>query len=168
MPANNREAISVALFNLLKGANGPGANQFQFNSFFRRGYAPGSITGAMLPAAMLVKIGERVHRYQETGRGLGLVKYFLDYRLLIEDIGTFTFNPDDPAIPETEINQILHAVDFVLTPTPSGETQTLGGLVLDAWMEGEAEISQPILSNRLIIAIPIHILAGRIHVLGTP
>lgn len=168
---SKRDDISAALFNLLKTSAGAGQNQFPFQTFVQRAYAPDRLGGVAMPIGMLVKTDENIIRNQDSGRGLGLTKYRLTYRLLVYKQYEGTFDPDDQAVPEQDINAILYAIDFALNPTvPTwlGERQTLGGLVEDAWIEGNIEIAQPILDPWLVISIPIHVLAGRLQVAGQP
>lgn len=171
MPPTKRDIISTALFTLLQSASGTGANQFNFQTFVQRAYAPDDVKGVGMPIGMLVKTEETIIRNQETGRGLGLTKYRLSYKFLIYDQVSMNTDPTEPIIPEQEVNAILNALDSAFTPsspTWMGERQTLGGLVEDAWIEGNIEIAQPIMDRWLIISIPIHILAGRIQVEGQP
>jgi hypothetical protein len=64
------------------------------------------------------------------------------------------------AVPDTVINQMLDAIGLVLQSIPPGEKQTLGGLVENAWVEGEILIDSGILDQQCVIQIPVKVVTG--------
>jgi hypothetical protein len=148
---NPREAISEALFTQLQKANGTGAGQFNFQSFERGLKSWGSVPAANQPAAFLVKWKESL-----TQVNLGLTVYVLDYLLVIY----LQVDPSTGTVGETTCNAILDALDLALQSKPPYEKQSLGGLVINAWIEGEVMIDTGILDQQAAIFVPIKVRTG--------
>lgn len=67
-----------------------------------------------------------------------------------------TAGRDDPgAIPATETNAILDAVQAAFTPDGPEDLQTLGGLVHHAWIDGAIDKFQGDLDGQTMIVVPI-------------
>src|ERR1700730_7183502 len=146
-----REAVAAALFAQLQNANGTGPNQFQFATFSRAPTNPGNLAGAQQPAAFLFKVREIPAQDQV----YGLTKYVLEYVLLVY----VRVDPTPGTIGETTVNAILDAFDAALKPG-QGNGQTLGNLVTNAWIEGDAYIDTNVLNNQVAIEIPIKVITG--------
>ncbi len=68
---------------------------------------------------------------------------------------------DDTQPMTPTLNPVLDALCQALAPTPNGTSQTLGGLVQYAAIEGEIEITEGQAADRSVAFIPIRIvLAG--------
>ena len=148
---NTRESIAAALFALLQGAKVGGSSPF---TTMTRSARVWSDTGPdQMPALLLIHTGE-----QATQQGpFGLTRWKMNFDCLIylrRDAG-----PD--ATFDTQLNNILDAIDSVMQSTPDqGQRQTLGGLVTHAWIEGEILIDPGILDQQAAILIPIKVLTG--------
>lgn len=60
--------------------------------------------------------------------------------------------------PAIQINALLDAVDAVFQPDPIDGKQTLGGLVHDAWIEGQIMRDEGVLGDIGVAIVPIKIL----------
>lgn len=70
-------------------------------------------------------------------------------------------NTDDlRTVVSTYLNNYLDALDNAISPQMLGERQTLGGLVTNAWIDGNVIVDEGLLSPPALIAIPITILTG--------
>ena len=140
------ENISIALFNLLLTAN------FTFNGSDRRGQITQNIDTANMPYLSLIETGGR----QVESQAQGLEKWILDYTVLVY------FQPDatPTSIPATQINAAWKALVEIMRSVPFAQRQTLGGIVDNAWIEGEIEIGTGILGQYAILALPIKVDCG--------
>jgi hypothetical protein len=147
---NPRERISEALFALLQTANGTGPNQFSFPTFSRQARIWNQT--ALQPGSYLIKLGESVSDPDAYGAKM----YVCHYSLLVyaEADPTATDNS------ESTINKIVDAIDYALQTKPQGQPQTIGALVIDAWIEGELEYNTGILTNQIGVSIPIKVRTG--------
>ena len=64
----------------------------------------------------------------------------------------------DQALPSTDLNNVLDALDGVLAPPAGDDAQTLGGLVVWARRSGRTEISEAPLGQQAVTIYPIQIL----------
>lgn len=69
-------------------------------------------------------------------------------------------DPSDETSTAVLANGVLVAFDNIMQTSPQGEKQTLGGLVVNAWIEGMTYISGGVEAQQLILEIPIKVLAG--------
>lgn len=148
---NPREAISEALFNLLSTANGTNPGQFDFGSFTRQARIWNETPNQ--PGAYLVKLSEQVSDPDAYGGKI----YNMSYALLVY------VTPDPSATDnyESVLNNIVDVIDNVLQTKPQGQPQTVGGLVIEAWIEGEVEYGTAILQqNQIFALIPIKVRTG--------
>jgi hypothetical protein len=66
---------------------------------------------------------------------------------------------DHSAIPSTQLNRFLDAIEAALAPTdPVTNAQTLGGLVSHCWISGRIETDEGVLGDQAVAIIPVAIL----------
>jgi len=66
---------------------------------------------------------------------------------------------DPQAVPATELNRLLDAIEAALAPDPVQGAQTLGGLVSHCWIDGGGiETDEGVLGEQAVAIIPINIL----------
>lgn len=58
------------------------------------------------------------------------------------------------------IDDMLDAIDTSLLGSPSGEANTLGGLVTQCSIDGDIMVDSGILDNQAVILVPIHVVVG--------
>ena len=143
----NPEQIANALFILLGQAN------FPFASMDRRGKIWGNVPPANQPYLALIESGAGIVQSQTWA----LEKWTLRFTVLIYIRADATAS----AIPATSINAALQAIVEVMRNVPPDMPQTLGGLAVSAWIEGEVMIDTGILDEQCALIIPIKVLTGR-------
>ena len=151
-PAFDPEAISIALFNQLQTANGAGGAQYAFTSTDRRGQIPENVPAANQPYLGLIELGMS----QVENQAQGLEKWLFHFRVLVYIRADAT--PD--TIPATEINKAMKAIVQAMRSNPIGERQTLGGIVDNAWIEGQILIDTGVLDQQSALLIPIVVDCG--------
>lgn len=62
--------------------------------------------------------------------------------------------------PSSALNPLVDAVVAAIGQSPTGERQTLGGLVQNAWIDGDIRIYEGVLGQQAIAIIPISILVA--------
>jgi hypothetical protein len=145
------ELIELALFTLMKAALEalPG-NPFKKISRVARIWATTGIENQ--PAAFLVPLGASIIEDQ----AYSVPKYVLQYAVLV-----YTRAEDGPDnVPQILLNQCWKAVNDALRATPPGSPQTLGGLVVNAWIEGQVTMQSGILDKQCALEIPVHAIVG--------
>jgi hypothetical protein len=70
----------------------------------------------------------------------------------------YAANPDKHTAAGVQLNGLLDAVERTLAPAPGEETQTLGGIVYHAWIEGEIEVFEGVLGERAAAIVPVVML----------
>lgn len=104
------------------------------------------------PAFYLVPLGGIITQEQP----YGLSKYVLQYMVLV-----YTRAEEGSDIPpQTLLNGCWKAVNDALQGEPKGYPQTLGGLVENAWIEGEVPMGSGILDPQCALEIPIRAITG--------
>jgi hypothetical protein len=151
------ETIAIALFNQLQTANGTGtqengAAQFNFQSTDRRGQVPENMPGANQPYLGLVQLGFS----QVENQAQGIEKWLLHFRVLVY----IRADASPEAIPATQLNAALLAIVNAMRSVPYGERQTLGGLVDNAWIEGDVLQDTGIIDQQMALMIPIIVDVG--------
>lgn len=137
----SREAVSLALFNLL--ANDQTLKTL-CKTITRTVKMWPDVPEANRPYLMLFKGGPAVESYQQPqNERLGLTKYVLSYNLWLYVTAA---PPASNVTAETVINNIADAIDNAMQgpvvqgqPIRNAQTQTLGGLVNNAYIEGGSE-----------------------------
>jgi hypothetical protein len=145
-PEFDPETIAVALFNLLQTSG------FAFNTYDRKGALPEKVNQADQPYLGLVQLGQSVVQNQAHG----LEKWQLHFRVLVY----IRADAIPSAIPATQLNAALKAIVGVMRSGPYGEAQTLGGLVINAWIDGDVLEDTGILDQQCALLIPIAVLVG--------
>ena len=146
-----RKQISTALFNLLAGC-------YPWKTADPRLQLPEEFPAGQQPALFLVKPQE--HLDQEASANFTMVKYTLSYFALIlvysssVGIGPGDFSAEDL------MSDILDAVDNAIIGPRLGESQTLGGLVTNCYIEGEIFIDTPVFFEHCAIWVPIKVVVG--------
>jgi hypothetical protein len=120
-----REHVSIALYNLLVGSSTYQTTGRRFQTF-------ANLPNVQKPALFLVEPKENHRRDKELVPARRIIEY--ECFIFIDD-GT-----DPNAVPITVLNPLIDAIDpvngGVLTPGINGR-QTLGGIVMDCYIEGE-------------------------------
>ncbi len=103
------------------------------------------------PAVYLVQLGETAHK---PGRGIPIIY------TASADIVIYVRN-DSNSDPAPPINDLIDAtLAALLPPNPIDCKQTLGGLVEDAWVEGQIDRSDGALGGFGAVVIPFKILSS--------
>jgi hypothetical protein len=142
----NPEVIANALFIQLGQAN------FSFASMDRRGHVPQNQTIANQPHLCLIELGGKAVQDSTWG----LTKWQLEFWVLVY----IRCDATPEAVPVTEINAALQAIAEIMQSSPLGERQTLGGIVENAWIDGEILINGAILGDQTSLRIPIQVSTG--------
>lgn len=100
------------------------------------------------PALFLNQEGESVAK-----SGRGLPKSYT----MSAGIYLYVRNESD-GTPATQINNLIDVVDAAFQPTTPDGRNTLGGLVVDAWIDGEIARDDGMLGDIGVAIIPIKIL----------
>lgn len=80
-------------------------------------------------------------------------------RHLMADVWLYTTGGKNPdAVPATELNNMIDAVELALAPSLVTNTQTLGGLVVHCWIEGRPEYFSGHIGGQAIAVIPVKML----------
>lgn len=145
--AFNPEAIATALFNLLVSQNA-----FTFNTTSRRGSIWSNVPPASQPYMALIERGAAGVQ----NSAIGLQKWTLRFLVLVY----LRTDADPITIPATQINAALLAIANIMNSSPIGGKQTLGGLVNNAWIDGEVLIDTGIIDQQCALIIPISVECG--------
>jgi hypothetical protein len=135
-----REAIYQALFMRLQTISG-----FQTTSRKLRHWE--DVPQPNQPALFLVQKGETFTR----------VDGLPPKRVFIAELYLYARSQDPFTPPASILNPLLDAVETMLLPDASG-TQTLGGLVQHAWIEGRVETDEGVLGEQAVVILPVRIL----------
>lgn len=147
------EAIEQALFSLIESAL-PVA-EFGFETISRRLRSPSDTTIGGQPAVYLVPMGGITVGQDQV---YGQPRYHLGYVIVI--YGRGDASPDQDEVPQTQLNRAWAAIDKAMAALPPGTPQTLGGLVVNAWIEGTVPMQAGILNQQTAIEIPVSVLTG--------
>lgn len=98
-------------------------------------------------------LDDRGTEYDAHPTGLGPKRH------MMADVWLYTNGGKNPdAVPATELNNMIDAIETALDPSPVTNTQTLGGLVVHCWIEGRPEFYSGHLDGQAIAVIPVKIL----------
>jgi hypothetical protein len=146
MTAVTREQISVAFFNLIKGA----AN---FTATSRRFVHWDQVNETQMPFLTMLKTGEARARQTE-----GLPALTINAHVFIY----MSAGMDAEDTPDTAMNALLDAIDAAVAPSGgdvlNGNKQTLGGLVAHCYPVGQIFIDTGDIDGKAVAAIPFQIL----------
>jgi len=139
----NREAAYAALFSLLSGLKTAGTVKIAD----RRVKLLSQMNGPELPALFMAvdHQGIKPSASRPVIRTYGAKVYL------------YAANPDKHTSADIALNGLIDAVEAILL-APPGQTQTLGGVVAHAWIEGTIEIFPGALGERAAAIIPIQML----------
>lgn len=144
----NREAIDVALWNLL--TSDPRV-QGQFQTMSRYTQHHENVALLAMPALFMLQEGET---WARPGKGMS-PKRTLKRRLWLYA----STSAPTVVYPATIINAMLDVIDDVLTqPGTPDNTVTLGGLVEHVYIDGEIVIAEGLLQSHSLMHAPITIL----------
>lgn len=142
------KAIETALFNLITGAT----SNFGFVKVSRHARIWTNTGPELQPALYLIPMGAVV----DQGQAFALPKYQLHWMVL-----AFTRASDDrDTVPQDALYDVWAAIDAAMRATPPGENQTLGGLVTNAWIDGQVLIQAGILDQQCSLQVPITAIVG--------
>jgi hypothetical protein len=143
----SRSAVSAALFNLLKGC-------YAWVTADPRLKLSDDLAANAQPALFLVKSAENITQSGD----FSMPVYTLKYHALVFIRASAT--PEDSGSTAEDImDNILTAIDNAMQPI-LGEANTLGGLVTNAWIDGDVQIDTPVLFESCAIWVPISVKVG--------
>jgi hypothetical protein len=143
-----REQIMTTLLAQLDGIT---ANGVALKTSGRRLRDPENVPGTDRPALFLV---EHLDNWDRTGINLPAKRTMTVWAIIYTDIGA-----DENAIPMTQINYFIEAIEAALAPdAPSLNRFTLGGLVFNCMIEGGGIRAAGDTTGKSIAAVPISIL----------
>ncbi|MGA8078358.1 MAG: hypothetical protein WB868_13355 [Xanthobacteraceae bacterium] len=146
MPTVTREQISVAFFNLIKGAA-------DFTATSRRFVHWDQVNETQMPFLTMLKTGEQRGRQCEGLPALTINAHVFIYL-------SAGLDPED--VPDSAMNAVLDAIDAAVAPSGAdalgGDRQTLGGLVSHCYPLGPVFIDTGDLDGKAVAAIPFQIL----------
>lgn len=148
MPKASRESIYSALFAQISAG-------YAWALASRRMFPVENIETIKQPAFEL-RQSENEHADQE--KGIGLTRWRLKAVAFIYFRVDIT--PASTVVPATLANTLLDAVELSLRSPAPYEPQTLGGLVTNAFIDGEILIDDGSNDGQGVLAIPITILSG--------
>lgn len=143
------EAIYAALFAQAKTVN---AGATPFTTMSRRWISWDQMTAEQCPAFF-----QRQPKIPVSGGDRGLSRFSIR-------VEWYVYLPSDPAdlqtVTATPVNNYVTALINALLPQLQGQKQTLGGLVENAYIDGDILIDEGLISSPAVILIPITILTG--------
>ena len=146
MSAISREQISVAFFNLIKGA-------VSFTATSRRFVHWDQVNETQMPFLTMLKTGEQRGRQAEGLPTLTINAHVFLYL-------SAGMDPED--VPDTAMNALLDAIDAAVAPSGAdalnGNKQTLGGLVSHCYPFGPVFVDAGDIDGKAVAAIPFQIL----------
>ena len=136
-----REQVYSALFALVSQAKG-------VNTTARRTAIYTNIPPEQQPALFQEQVGENPINQ---GRGL---PYVWELEVVL---GVYAYCADETVAPDTLLNPILDSIEAILPPNTVLGPQTLGGLVYECRLVGNAKAFSGSLGNQAFAYIPIRI-----------
>lgn len=135
----NRESAYGALFDLLSQIDG-------IPTFSRILAHWDDVSPSQQPAIYLAQDTQQATQ----AKGMPMI-YVLGAKLWL-----YAHRDTNDIVPSTQINNILDAIDAILTPNPTPEyKQTLGGVVEHCWINGAIITDEGTLGNQSIAIVPI-------------
>lgn len=147
-----RETILEALLNVISGATINGQPAFQTIS--RKFQMWDAVPPAAQPACFLRQVPGRVDQNDD----YGLNRWTLKCGIWIYA----KYSPASDVIPAVLLNNLIDAVEKAILPGPAFETQTLGGLVTNCYLDGDVIIDEGLTpsDDQAIAVLPISIRTG--------
>lgn len=121
-----------------------------FKLVSRRDRAPESVGMAQSPALFIVEPGED---YKRPSPSMPPERVLNVEAIFYNDVGE-----DQNAIPLTDVNNALDALDLALRPTSPSNFFTLGGLAYAVWIDGKVRKSTGAKTGKAGAIVPISIL----------
>ena len=140
----SREAAYGALFALLQGLKTAGT----VKACDRRVRLLDEMAASELPALFMAVDN------QQTAQTQG----FPARRTLGAKVYLYAANPDRHTAAGIVLNGLIDAVDQALLPQALEPTQSLGGIVAHAWIDGPIEVFEGPLGERAAAVVTIHML----------
>lgn len=144
----SRESIALAFVGLFAGLAGGSP----FNLISRVYQVPAQVDPGSEPALFIVEEDESINEKQ----AYGLEQYEFPFRLVI-----FGSMPDirSGVAPGSVLNPLIDTVDNAVNPLP-GSVNTLGGLVVNCFINGRIVKAEGYLGSHVVAAVPVTILTG--------
>jgi hypothetical protein len=146
-----RETIASALYALVNAAVGSVVTLVTSSRRLRH-YS--TMQASQMPALFQT---QRPEEYERTfARTIGLPPK----RTMHFEFWLYTSDPQTPqAVPATQLNNVVDAVEAALSPSPVTNTLTLGGIVVSARIDGMIEYGENLTSDGVsAVVIPIAII----------
>jgi hypothetical protein len=140
------EVIANALFIRL------GQTSYPFKAMDRRGKIWANVNASDQPYLALIERGGTGVQNE----AIGLQKWTLHFLVLVY----IQADANPSTIPATAINAAFKAIASIMNSSPMGERQTLGGIVNNAWINGEVMIDTGILDQQCALLIPVDVETG--------
>lgn len=143
--STDRDGILNALFTRLKTKLGSNVT-----TIGRRHMMPPTLTTALQPALFVVQ-GPEVREPHPRGTGGKLTMHVF--------LVAYCYDVANSPGGATQINVLIGQIEDAMAPD-DGSTlvQTLGGLVYECWIEGEADIDPGVFGQQAVAVIPVRIL----------
>lgn len=145
-----REEIYVALWNLL--TEDPRVKgKFVTTSRYLQHFD--EVPQEQMPALFITQTGEQ---WERTGRGVSFTRTLLSHLVLYD----FSASPKTASpYQATLVNAMMEVISDTFTDVGTPENaQTLGGLVYQAFVEGEVIMAEGLLQGKSVLVVPIKII----------
>jgi hypothetical protein len=146
------EEVYVALFALLQAATFAAGVKLQTS--MRAFMVPDQVAPADMPALILIE--GPMHVEQKVV--FGPAKWTLTALAALYVRAEGTAAPNQSPLSVTTANSLIWGIRKAFETTPPYEKQTLGGLVVHAWIDGE--VLPEVTSEQILITVPIYMIAG--------
>jgi len=147
-----RETILEALLGVIATATID--SQPAFVTISRKFQMWDAVPGIQQPACYLRQTPGRVDQNED----FGLNRWTLRCGIWIYA----KYSPTSDTIPAVLLNNLIDAVERAILPSPAFPMQTLGGLVVNCWLDGDVIIDEGNLPNddQAIAVLPVSIRTG--------
>jgi hypothetical protein len=146
------EQVYAALFALLQSATFAGG--IKIKSSTRAFMIPDQVAPADMPALILVEGPMPVE--QKVIFGPAKWTFTAIAVLYVRAEGTMV--PNQSPLSVATANRLIWGIQNAFETQPPYQKQTLGGLVVHAWIEGE--VMPQVVNEQIVITVPIYMLAG--------
>lgn len=151
---NSRKVIAQALLNQLQ--SGITTAGVTINLASRIGRMETNLNQGDLPALLLYHPSE-----QGKQENMGMSSWRMHFVAWL--VTRIDPSPNAPSPPDDQICDLMDAIDDAMDPIKSGDLSgriTLGGLVTNAWIDGQLDIDGGIIDQPVVIQIPLTVLDG--------
>jgi hypothetical protein len=152
---SKREDIANALINRFQTLLQPAG---PFVTVSRRGKIWSAVPSDQQPAFFLIHPGGRAEQPAMPGKPTWvLTRWTINYMAIVYARA----DADPNVLPDSLANFLFDAVEAAIKPAPlESDGVKLGGLVENAWIEGDYFVDTGIEDQQIAIMIPIHVLTG--------